>query len=78
MSGWTDSPCGSVVVGMQAPYQLTIYSSTDMVLSAFRDTQTVTLSGVWEEGTAGGCDLHDSWLANPRFLLNIADAGTFR
>jgi hypothetical protein len=64
--------------GSQAPFQLTAYSSTDMVLSAFRDTATVTLPGAWEEATCGGCDLHDSWKSNPRFVLSVAETGVFR
>jgi len=63
---------------LMAPFQLTVYSSTDMVLSAFREVQSFSLPGSWAETSAGGCDLHDSWGANPRFLLTIIDSGLFR
>jgi hypothetical protein len=40
--------------GLVAPFQLTVYSSTDMVLAAFRDSQSIALAGAWDAATAGG------------------------
>ena len=68
----------SAAPGLVAPFQLTVYSSTDMVLAAFRETQSIALPGQWEPATAGGCDLYDTWGKNPRFLLTIQEKGLYR
>lgn len=64
--------------GLVAPFQLCIYSSTDMTLTAFHETQTSVLTGSWTASNSGGSDLHETWTKNPRFLITVHQKGTFR
>ena len=60
-----------------APYSVTVYSAHEIQMVEYPESQAAVLSGQWSK-EGGGCNLNPTWSSNPKFLLAIADSGTFK
>lgn len=58
--------------GVKGHYDLEVYSSDDVLLTALPETYSRSISGEWTESTAGGCHLYPTtWKKNPKFQLRF-------
>eukprot|EP00879_Flechtneria_rotunda_P018925 GHRR01019864.1.p1 GENE.GHRR01019864.1~~GHRR01019864.1.p1 ORF type:complete len:328 (+),score=133.17 GHRR01019864.1:1233-2216(+) len=64
--------------GVQAPYELRLFSSQPLELVPMPEVQCVSHTGAWTAGSAGGCNLHQSWITNPAYLLQLPAKTTCR
>ena len=57
----------------QVDYTLKVHSMASFTLAAlpFAMRESQTLHGEWRGATAGGCANHDSYVDNPRFVLQV-------
>jgi hypothetical protein len=58
--------------GVKGHFDLEVYSSDDVLLTALPETYARSISGEWTESTAGGCHLYPTtWKKNPKFQLRF-------
>lgn len=57
--------------GVEVPFELSVLSSNPVELCELPRQCTVQHSGLWTDSTAGGSNLHSSWLHNPAFTLQL-------
>jgi calpain-7 len=71
------APCSLVLVtGIEAPFELRLLSSYPIELVPLPAVQTVSYYGAWDAATAGGSNLHGSWVSNPAYIMHLPSAGT--
>ncbi|WIA30134.1 hypothetical protein OEZ86_000227 [Tetradesmus obliquus] len=64
--------------GIEAPFELRLLSSYPIELVPLPSAQTISHSGAWDAATAGGSNLHASWVNNPAYLLRLPSSVTCR
>jgi calpain-7 len=64
------------LTGVEAPFELRLLSSYPIELVPLPAVQTVSYFGAWDAATAGGSNLHASWVNNPAYLMHLPSAGT--
>ena len=60
-----------------APFTLTLCSAQEVTLVEFPESQASVVGGAWA-AEGGGCNLYNTWTANPKFLLTVSEAGSFK
>jgi hypothetical protein len=65
-------------VGVEVPFELLLLSSHRLELCELPGRCTTCHTGTWADGTAGGSNLHTSWLHNPAFTLQLERKGLVR
>lgn len=56
---------------MEAPFDLVLLSSAPLEIFELPRQCTISLSGSWGDETSGGSSLHNSWVQNPAFRLEL-------
>lgn len=73
------SPCCALLLpGIEAPFEMRLLSSYPIELVPLPSAQTISHSGAWDAATAGGSNLHASWVNNPAYLLRLPSSVTCR
>lgn len=61
----------AVYPGTEAPFELRLLSSQAIELVPLPEVHTISHVGEWNIGSAGGCNIHQSWTSNPAFPLKL-------
>ncbi|RYG69028.1 hypothetical protein EON64_03765 [archaeon] len=58
-------------VGSKSGFELEVYASEKVTLTALPEAFTRSIAGEWIESTAGGSHIYGTWKKNPRFLMRF-------
>jgi hypothetical protein len=60
--------------GIEAPFELRLLSSYPIELVPLPSVQSISHFGAWDAATAGGSNLHTSWINNPAYLMRLSSS----
>lgn len=57
--------------GIKCPFELEIYASEELSLTPLPEQYSRSISGEWQDSSAGGSHIYANWKKNPKFTLRI-------